>query len=32
MKRKGTRITLFAGVVISVAAALALAAEDKYKS
>ena len=30
MKRKSTCITLFVGVVLSVAAALALAAEDKY--
>ena len=30
MKRKSIFITLFVGVVISVAAALALAAEDKY--
>ena len=30
MKRKSTLITLSVGVVISVAAALALAAEDKY--
>src|SRR5258706_12797869 len=30
MKRKSTRITVFVGVVISAAAALVLAAEDKY--
>ena len=30
MKRKSTRITVFVGLVLSVAAALALAAEDKY--